>query len=145
MQSSTYPTILQIFSPRFKNARSAQLAPLLCPLPCHTRYQPHSGRLGLHQSKRPPFYSAHALLKLFWHKHFNSGDVKGTIPDAVRYHFVSNDVRRHRLISISYISLLPCHGSDASPTGASVRMRSNRWRSDLQRVAIGAEKLPSRK
>jgi hypothetical protein len=25
--------------------------------------------------------------------------------------FVSNDVRRHRLISISYISLLPCHGS----------------------------------
>jgi hypothetical protein len=43
-------------------------------------------------------------------RRFNSGDVKGTIPDAVRYHFVPNDVRRHRLISISYISLLPCHG-----------------------------------
>src|SRR5579864_9204148 len=40
----------------------------------------------------------------------SSGDVKGTITDAVRYHFVSNDVRRHRLISIGYISLLPCHG-----------------------------------
>jgi len=39
-----------------------------------------------------------------------SGDVKGTITDTVRYHFVPNDVRRHRLISISYISLLPCHG-----------------------------------
>jgi len=42
--------------------------------------------------------------------HLNSGDVKGTITDSLRYHFVSNDVRRHRLISISYISLLPCHG-----------------------------------
>jgi hypothetical protein len=40
----------------------------------------------------------------------NSGDVKGTITDAVRYHFVPNDVRRRRLISISYMSLLPCHG-----------------------------------
>ena len=43
-------------------------------------------------------------------QHFNSGDVKGTITGTVRYHFVSNDVRRHRLISISYISLLPWVG-----------------------------------
>ena len=42
---------------------------------------------------------------------FKSGDVKGTIPEAVRYPFVSNDVRRHRLMSISYISLLLCHGT----------------------------------
>jgi len=28
---------------------------------------------------------------------------------AVLYHFVPNDLRRHRLISIRYISLLPCH------------------------------------
>ena len=42
--------------------------------------------------------------------HFNSGDVKGTLPEGVRYHSVPNDVRRHRLISISYISLLSCHG-----------------------------------
>jgi hypothetical protein len=28
----------------------------------------------------------------------------------MQFRFVSNDVRRHRLISISYISLLPCHG-----------------------------------
>jgi hypothetical protein len=41
----------------------------------------------------------------------DSGDVKGTIPNAVRYHFVPNDVRRHRLISVSYTSLLPCHGT----------------------------------
>jgi hypothetical protein len=34
---------------------------------------------------------------------------KGTITDAFRHHFVPSDVRRHRLISISYISLLPCH------------------------------------
>src|SRR4030095_16013388 len=40
----------------------------------------------------------------------NSGDVKGTITNALRYHFVPNDVRRHRLISISYVSLLPSHG-----------------------------------
>ena len=39
-----------------------------------------------------------------------SGDVKGMITAAVRCHFVPNDVRRHRLISGSYISLLPCHG-----------------------------------
>jgi len=39
----------------------------------------------------------------------NSGDVKGTIRSDVRCLPVSTDVRRHRLISISYISLLPCH------------------------------------
>jgi hypothetical protein len=44
-------------------------------------------------------------------KFSNSGDVKGTIPDSVRHHFVPNDVRRHRVISTSYISLLPCHGT----------------------------------
>jgi hypothetical protein len=38
------------------------------------------------------------------------GDVKGTIRSVVRYLPVSISVRRHRLISISYISLLPCHG-----------------------------------
>jgi hypothetical protein len=60
-------------------------------------------------------------LLLIEREHFNSGEVKGTITGTVRYHFVSNDVvsndvvsndvRRHRLISISYISLLPCHGT----------------------------------
>jgi hypothetical protein len=39
-----------------------------------------------------------------------SGDVKGTTRSDLRYFMVSRDVRRHRLISISYISLLPCHG-----------------------------------
>ena len=28
----------------------------------------------------------------------------------MRYSLASNNVRRHRLISISYLSLLPCHG-----------------------------------
>jgi hypothetical protein len=37
----------------------------------------------------------------------NSGDVKGTIRIDLRYRLTPNDVRRHRLISISYISLLP--------------------------------------
>jgi hypothetical protein len=40
-----------------------------------------------------------------------SGDVKGTIRSDAPFLFASNDVRRHRLISISYISLLPCHSS----------------------------------
>jgi hypothetical protein len=39
-----------------------------------------------------------------------SGDVKGTIRGVVRCPKVSNNVRRHRLISISYTSLIPCHG-----------------------------------
>jgi hypothetical protein len=39
-----------------------------------------------------------------------SGYIKGTITSDVQCHFVSNDIRRHRLISVSYMSLLPCHG-----------------------------------
>ena len=42
---------------------------------------------------------------------FKSGDVKGTIRRDMRLPFVSNDVRRHRLISIICISLLPRHGT----------------------------------
>ena len=44
-------------------------------------------------------------------RRFKSGDVKGTIRSDMRLRLVSNDVRRHRLISISYISLFPCHGT----------------------------------
>jgi hypothetical protein len=51
------------------------------------------------------------LLVLIEFGRFDSGDVKGTIRSDMRLLFVSNDVRRHRLISISYISLLPCHGT----------------------------------
>ena len=40
---------------------------------------------------------------------FKSRDVKGTIRRDMRLGFESNDVRRHHLISISYISSLPCH------------------------------------
>jgi hypothetical protein len=39
-----------------------------------------------------------------------SGYNKGTIRSDVRYLVVSKDVRRHRLISISYISLGRCYG-----------------------------------
>jgi|SRR5690348_13373076 len=35
---------------------------------------------------------------------------KGTIRSDVWYLVVSKDVRRHRLISIDYITTLPCHG-----------------------------------
>jgi hypothetical protein len=35
----------------------------------------------------------------------------------MRLLFVSNEVRRHRLISISYISLLPCQAKVASVGG----------------------------
>jgi hypothetical protein len=40
-----------------------------------------------------------------------SGDVKGTITRDIRYSFASNDIRRHRFISMSYSSLLSCHCS----------------------------------
>src|SRR5215469_12682475 len=36
---------------------------------------------------------------------------KGTIRSDVPYHLVSRDVRRHRLISISYISQILCHST----------------------------------
>ena len=39
-----------------------------------------------------------------------SGYNKGTIRSDIRYLVVSKDVRRHRLISIVYITTLPCHG-----------------------------------
>src|SRR5260370_18502085 len=39
-----------------------------------------------------------------------SGYNKGTIRTDIWYLVVSKDVRRHRLISISYISQGPCHG-----------------------------------
>jgi hypothetical protein len=43
-------------------------------------------------------------------KSVESGYNKGTIKSDIRYLVVSKDVRRHRLISISYISLRRCHG-----------------------------------
>src|SRR5207249_4309008 len=53
--------------------------------------------------------SAPAPLKLKCNS-AKSGYNKGTIRSDIRYHVVSKDVRRHRLISISYITTLPCHG-----------------------------------
>src|ERR1700736_7011641 len=44
-----------------------------------------------------------------------SGYNKGTIRSDIRYLVVSKDVRRHRLISISYISRGRCHGRGRSP------------------------------
>jgi len=60
-------------------------------------------------SRRGVFNVQHEQLKRSFLM-FNSGDVKGMIRSAVRLPCTSTDVRRHRLISISYISLLPCHG-----------------------------------
>jgi hypothetical protein len=62
-------------------------------------------QLGFVRSFSLPF--GRNALVLIEFEHLNSGDVKGTIPDAIRYHFAPNDIRQHRLISISYISLLP--------------------------------------
>src|SRR5689334_17560458 len=39
-----------------------------------------------------------------------SGYNKGTIRSDIRYLVASKDVRRHRLISISYVSQWSCHG-----------------------------------
>ena len=39
--------------------------------------------------------------------HFANGNDKGTIRDAVRHSPILSDVRRHRSVSIDYISLLP--------------------------------------
>ena len=57
-----------------------------------------------------------AIRKLFWKgcEKFSwsakSGYNKGTVRSDIRYLVISKDVRRHRLISISYISRGPCHG-----------------------------------
>lgn len=58
------------------------------------------------------------------------GDVKGTIRSVVRYLPVSISVRRHRLISISYISLLPCHGTARRYGREEEGIRGNRKESD---------------
>jgi hypothetical protein len=54
------------------------------------------------------------------------GDVKGTIRSDMRLRFVSNDFRRHRVISISYISLLPCHGTVRWSSGEQEDTAGNR-------------------
>jgi len=63
-----------------------------------------NGQAGSHRLIR---WSSGNPLVLTEFASFKSGDVKGTIRRDMRLPFVSNDVRRHRLISISYISLLP--------------------------------------
>ena len=40
-----------------------------------------------------------------------SGDNKGMIRDGVRYSLAPNHVRRHRVISISYIGQILCHAT----------------------------------
>ena len=55
-----------------------------------------------------------------------SGDVKGTLRNDLRYHFAPNDVRRHRLISISYTTLLPCHGGVQTPQTTDCESLANR-------------------
>jgi hypothetical protein len=55
---------------------------------------------------------------------------KARVTDAVRYHFAPNDVRRHRLISISYIPLLPCHGTARRYGREGEGIRENRKESD---------------
>ncbi len=64
-----------------------------------------NGQAGSYQMIRK-FACAHGI----WESS-KSGDVKGTIRSDMWLRFVPNDVRRHRLISSSYISLLPCHGT----------------------------------
>jgi len=54
----------------------------------------------------------------------------GTIRSDMWLRFVSNEVRRHRLISISYISLLPCHGRGRRFES----LRPGHIRNDLQRL-----------
>jgi hypothetical protein len=61
---------------------------------------------------------------------FDSGDdkgIRGTITDAVSYHFAPKDVRRHHLISISYISLLPCHGTGHGVAPLPLQILKNSW------------------
>jgi hypothetical protein len=48
---------------------------------------------------------------------------KGTIRGDLRYLVASKDVRRHRLISISYISQWPCHRRSSDS-----KLRQNRTR-----------------
>ena len=56
------------------------------------------------------------------------------ITDTIPYHVVPNDVHRHRLISISYIALLPCHGSGVTRLRESVPPNARAER--LQRLEL---------
>ena len=69
-----------------------------------------SGDENLVAEALKPLAQINALV-LIESEHFNSGDDKGTLRSAVGLPRISNDVRRHRLISINSISLLPCHGT----------------------------------
>src|SRR5258708_27992242 len=55
-----------------------------------------------------------------------SGYNKGTIRSDIRYLVVSKDVRRHRLISIVYITTLPCHSSSQNSAKCGTLFRAFR-------------------
>jgi hypothetical protein len=61
-----------------------------------------------HGRRQPESYSEMGSEK--FSNSAKSGYNKGTIRSDIRYLVVSKDVRRHRLISIDYITTLPCHG-----------------------------------
>ena len=59
----------------------------------------------------------------------------------MRVRFVSNDVRRHRLISISYLSLLPCHGKARWYGREGESIGGNRKESDDCQICGGVVQL----
>lgn len=86
-----------------------------------TRYCANSHKFGRRQSKQ----SSNLWL-------MKSGDVKGTIRSLIQCLTASNDVRRHRLISNSYILLVPC-GCSALSFQCSVRKGDETPENDICR------------
>jgi hypothetical protein len=70
-----------------------------------------------------------------------SGDVKGAIRGDVRHLPTPIDVRRHRLISISYISLLPCQGRGRGFESRR-RRHSFEWRAKDPESRSGSVQVP---
>src|SRR6266436_2010675 len=67
-----------------------------------------------------------------------SGYNKGTIRSDIWYLVVSKDVRRHRLISIDYITALPCHGRGREFESRRPRhfLSEHDWRSQCRSAAF---------
>src|SRR6266478_7336789 len=74
-----------------------------------------------------------------------SGYNKGTIRGDLRYLVVSKDVRRHRLISISYISQWRCHCSGLDLTFPPTGLPDSKGRPHLISAFFIESRAPGRR
>src|ERR1017187_2096399 len=58
------------------------------------------------------------------------------LENNISYHFAPPDVRLHKLISISYISLVPCHGTGHGVAPFFLKIRKNPWHIPLSQALL---------